>query len=333
MPMTKRNENYYELLNIAQNATENDIEEAFDRAKTLYGDDSPALYSLYSSKEREALWRKLVEAYKTLKDPSKRSFYDRDLANNAWSGDKTESLDTFDEDPIMGGDVINFDSSFNRATILKTPVVMDDLDPLVTEQYRILYTKLEQIRINSSLKIFAVTSATKGEGKTLTTMNLACLISREFRKRVIIVECDLKKTTLSSDFFDESFHGLGLVNVLKGETPLINAIAQISDNNLLYLLPAGDCVRNSMELLDSNSLLKIFDELRNEFDYVILDCPPIVPLADMNVLSKAADGLLLVVRAGKTPRGIVVKAVKSLAYGNVLGIVLNGADKSVGKYY
>lgn len=214
---------------------------------------------------------------------------------------------------------------------LRAPLtVMNENDPMMTEQYRILYTRIEEILSSSSYKCFAVTSAVKGEGKTFTSMNMAYLIAHEFKKKVLLIEGDFKNPSVSS-YFLPGLPTTGLIDVVRGTAELNDSVLQVKNSNL-YILPAGGRVKNSAEFLSSSRMYKILSTLKAEFDIIIIDSPPILSLADMNILSKLVDGVLMVVRAGETPKDIVLKAVNSLSSGKIIGVILNGAERSMKKY-
>jgi capsular exopolysaccharide synthesis family protein len=155
-------------------------------------------------------------------------------------------------------------------------------------------------------------------------------MAKEFRNKVILVECDLKNPSLRSSYLDNE-NQYGLVDVLNGDAELEDAIVQLESTEL-YILPVRQNVKNSSELLSSQRMNELLITLKKRFDYVIIDSPPILHLADMNILSRMVDGLLLVVRAGKTPKDLVKKAVNSITDGKFVGIVLNGADTPLGRY-
>lgn len=324
---------YYKLLNIAPEATIQEIEEAYQRAKEIYGKDSVALYSLYSHEEREALMETINAAYETLIDPLRRTNYNATLSSDS---DEQKGLQQMGKP--TGQNNINLTENTVKIKELKHPIrpnkalfAMGDMDDLTAEQYRVLYTKLETISYKNSHKIFAITSSVAGEGKTTTSLNLSYIMAHDFNKKVILVECDLKKPSLLSYFID-SPNGYGLIDVIIDEVDLQTAIAQVENTNL-YLLPARSSIKNSCELLGSQQMHAILNSLKQEFDYILIDSPPILPLADMNIISKIVDGVVLIVRAGKTPKDIVLKAVQSLNSANIAGIVLNGANTLLKKYY
>lgn len=321
--------NYYELLAVTPGATDREIEEAYDQARSLYGQDSVAFYSLYSGEEREDMLKQLNEAYNTLKDPVRRRVYNRDISSSVSDKQMVESA----------GDILHLHIDENgpdkrdtekSVTLKKSLSVMGDRDPLVAEQFRIFYTKIEQISHRDSYKSFAVTSAVKGEGKTSTSFNLAYLMAHEFKKKVLLLDCDLRNPSVKSYLQDEA-SVYGLIDVVKGNVSINKAIVHLTGSSL-YILPSGGHTKNSSELLSSTRMNKILTTLKEEFDYLIVDSPPILSLADMNIISKMVDGVILVVRAGETPKDIVMKAIHSLPGEKIVGIILNGAENISKKY-
>lgn len=330
--MSKKNDkNLYEILDIPHSAQAQEIEEAYQRARRLYGEDSVAVYSLYSPEEREAMMKDVITAYETLKDPAKRKDYDTRLITLGDSrhvnGKKLRAVEAetlrMDRRPSLYEKKI-------KASLKKSLVVMDDADPVAIEQYRILYTKLERLGLRDEINTFAVTSAVKGEGKTVTSLNLAYVIASEFKKKTILVECDLRNPTLSLNHLD-TFQKGGLTSVLRGEMDLEDAIAKMDEENF-YVLPAIHGDRRSSELLNSLRMKEVIEKLKSEFDYVLLDSPPILHVADMNIINKRIDGMVLVVKAGQTPKDVVLKAVGSLTDANIVGVVLNCVDIELSKY-
>jgi len=328
----KSEKTHYDVLNIRPTATAAEIEEAYKKAKNLYSGDSMALYSLYSPDERQEKIRELDDIYETLTDPVKRRAYDEFVGSTVaspppgnWNVTMDTSRDVFDE--------------YNETGVLRDKIslkarlaVMDTEDQMVTERYRILYTRLEQISLKRSFKTIAVTSAIKGEGKTTTSMNLAWMMAAEFNKKVLVMENDFRNPSISSSHLNMGRLN-GLIDVIKGDADLRSAINRLEDTNLFFL-PARASAKNSSVLLDSQGMRSVLDNVKSHFDFVIVDSPPILPLVDMNILSRLVDGLVLVVKAGATPKDLVKKAVNSLPAKNVIGVVLNGADDiHMNKYY
>lgn len=328
--MEKSEKTYYETLGVDGTASATEIEEAYRKAKSLFSGDSVALYSLYSPEERQERLKELEDIFETLTDPVKRRSYDEYIggitppAPSAAKGGLSDK-DVRDEYTEAG--------AFRDRISFRQPLpVMDARDPMITERYRILYTRLEQLSMRTSSKSFAVTSAIKGEGKTVTALNLSYLMATEFGKKVLLLESDFRNPSVSSSYLSMGRLS-GLVDVIKGDADLRAAINRYEDTRL-YFLPARTSVKNSSMILDSQGMRSVLERVKGDFDYVIVDSPPILPLVDMNILSRMVDGILLVVKAGSTPKDLVKKAVSALPSKNLMGVVLNGADDiHMKKYY
>ncbi len=323
--------NSYELLDVPQGATDKQIEKAYLRASALYGEDSMATYSLYSTEEREFILKQIINAYETLKDPAKRKAYDMDLKSSKVEANQHDVLKVV-KDGVPGDEKpIDLSATMYKTKLNDSLVVVNDSDPITTEHYRILYTMLEAISLRDYSKTFALTSAVKGEGKTTTTLNLAYVMAKEFKKKTVVIEGDLKNPTIVSNYL-ETAPKAGLEEVVGNRADLKAGMIQVADSDL-YILPALRPVRNSPEILSSRAFSELLGALKTEFDFILIDCPPIIPLADVNIIAKMVEGILLVVRAGKTPKDLVLTAANSLSGSNIVGIVLNGVDKAPKQYY
>jgi capsular exopolysaccharide synthesis family protein len=212
----------------------------------------------------------------------------------------------------------------------KRLVVQSHPASLSTEQFRVLYTKIAQVYANRPSVTLAITSAIKGEGKTFTAFNLAVTMARDFDQKVLLIEGDLKRPSFHT-YFKEG-PALGLVDVLAGRTSAESCWISLCHHRL-RVLQAGKVVDQSTKLLSSEMLSGLIQQMREQFRYIILDTPPILPLADMNIFSQWVDGILLVVRASKTPRSMVKRAIDSLSSEKIIGAVLNGIEPSFSKYY
>ena len=330
--MQKTGKNYYDLLDVPPDADQEEIDAAYERAKATYGADSVALYSLYSREEKDAILKEIEEAHETLSDRSKKEAYDALLT-------MTDRQEGFDRREIESAYKDRSPAPPDAGPPEITPTLnlkgklhsMDEMDPIAAEHYRVLYTKLEHINLKQSYNVFSVTSAVKGEGKTVTSLNLAYVMAHDFKKDVVVVECDLRNPSLLNYFSENDTPG-GISDTIKNGAETMGVISRVEGTSL-YLLPAIRSTNSSAELLDSQEMKDVIKTLKTEFDYVIIDSPPILHMADMNIISRIVDGLILVVRAGKTPKDIVVKAARSLQNANIVGIVLNGAEVSIDKNY
>jgi len=209
-------------------------------------------------------------------------------------------------------------------------VTIKEPSSIAAEQYRILCTRISQLRQDSRSYVLAVTSAVKSEGKTFTSLNLAISIARDFDEKVLLIEGDLK----SPGLFEYLKHppGFGLTDVLEGKIDVSACAVELFEGQLSVLF-AGKTVGNPSRLLSSLKMQEIITTARENFKYIIIDTPPIIPMADINIYSTLVDGILLVIQAGKTPRSLVKRALSTLAAEKIIGAVLNGVEPIHSRYY
>lgn len=190
-----------------------------------------------------------------------------------------------------------------------------------SEAFRVLRTNMQYVEVDHDHKVFVVTSALPGEGKTTTAVNLAITLAQA-KHRVALVECDLRRPLAASrlDLDD----GVGTTSVLIGKVHLRDAMQKYADTGL-WVLTSGPIPPNPSELLQSNAMEKLLGELRDEFDIVILDAPPLLPVTDAALLAAQADGALVVVRHGKTTRDQLGHAIERLEAvdAKAIGVVVN----------
>ena len=194
------------------------------------------------------------------------------------------------------------------------------------EAYRSLRTSLQFTRQGQELRTLLVTSPAAAEGKTSTLANLGAVFAQA-GERVALVSCDLRRPRLGQ-FFDIQEQS-GMTTVLLGQQTLEQALQQVPGYDCLWVLGAGPVPPNPAELLDGPKAREIFAALRENFDLILVDSPPVLPVTDAMVLSKYADGTLLVVAAGQTKRTELQRAAERFAQANapVVGIVLNEVTK------
>lgn len=197
------------------------------------------------------------------------------------------------------------------------------------EQYRLLRTRLEGGEAGRRAQLLLVTSPQIGDGKTTTSANLALTMAQEFQQRVVLIEADLRRPTLAALFGLPE--GPGLVDVLVGAASLDDALVPVPDRHL-FVLPGGMPAARSTELLSSSMMQRVVASLRSRFDRIVVDTPP-VAVADTVVLSRLCDGILVVVRAGQTPRPAVERALEGVDRAKVLGLVLNEVDRATDAYH
>jgi succinoglycan biosynthesis transport protein ExoP len=204
--------------------------------------------------------------------------------------------------PIIGG--IGFDPS----AVDKPLIVQDDPRSVRAEAFRTLRTNLQFLNIEQGPKSFVVTSSMPSEGKTTTAANLAIALA-DSGAHVVLVDADMRRPKLAIYMGLEG--AVGLSDVLIGRTELTDAL-QPWGRGTLAVLPAGAIPPNPSELLGSRAMASLIDNLEKEFDVVILDLPPLLPVTDAAVVSKITRGTLLVVAAGRTRKGELAGAVAAL---------------------
>jgi capsular exopolysaccharide synthesis family protein len=203
---------------------------------------------------------------------------------------------------------------------------------LAAEQYRSLRTRISRAENGRAVRTIIVTSPSKGDGKSLTAANLALTMAQEYQHRVLLLDADLRRPTLHQLF--GIVEAPGLTDVLMGGATLDDALVPLADHHLT-VLPSGVPATHPAELLGSAAMRRTLDALRTRFDRVILDMPPVSPLADVHIVAAMADGLLMIVRAGVTAKPAIERALAGLDTSKVLGLVLNetGGDDGSAEGY
>ncbi|MDI6101301.1 polysaccharide biosynthesis tyrosine autokinase [Actinoplanes sp. NEAU-A12] len=199
------------------------------------------------------------------------------------------------------------------------------------EALRQLRTNLQYVDVDKPIKTLVVTSAMPGEGKSSTACALAMLCA-ENGQRVLIMDADLRRPRVADYLGLEG--GVGLTTVLAGQAALDDVVQQYGEH--LFVLPSGFLPPNPSELLGSHHMAQLLTELREAFDIVVVDCPPLLPVTDAAVVAARTDGALLLARVGKTTGVQVATAVKALGAvdARLLGCVLNMlATKGADAYY
>jgi protein-tyrosine kinase len=191
----------------------------------------------------------------------------------------------------------------------------------IAEQYRAIRSRITQHEEHSPLRTVMITSPGGSEGKSITAANLALAMAQEFQRQVVLVDADLRRPSVQALFgIDGTCPGLS--DVLAGEATLDEALVYLSDFRLT-LLPAGTTPQFPTELLGSAAMRRVVDTLRARFDRVLLDLPSVMPLADVGTVAPLADGVVMVIRAGITPRPALDQALAVLEDTKILGVVLN----------
>jgi protein-tyrosine kinase len=201
------------------------------------------------------------------------------------------------------------------------------------EQYRVLRHTVEQRRKEAGLGVLAVTSATVGDGKTTTAINLAGALAQAGEVRVLLVDVDLRRGSLSDHLGLGLAPGPGLAEAIRTPGLSLAEVTRRCPSFNMAIVPAGACSATPYEALKSQRLAELIAEGRQSHDYVVLDTPPLVRVADCRVIEKWVDGFLMVVAAHKTPRKLVQEALDVIDPAKLLGIVFNRDDRRFARYY
>jgi protein-tyrosine kinase len=200
------------------------------------------------------------------------------------------------------------------------------------EQFRTLRSRLYQLRGSQQLRTLLIASSIPAEGKTFVTNNLAQAIVRQPDRRCLIIDADLRCSRLHVPLGAPP--SPGLTDYLLGDADEVSVIQHGQEGNLCFI-PGGKEVANPSELLLNGRLKSLLDRVAPIFDWVILDSPPLLPVADASLLADHVEGVILVVRAASTPTLTAERACQELQGRNVVGVVLNAVEQSqgYGSYY
>jgi capsular exopolysaccharide synthesis family protein len=195
----------------------------------------------------------------------------------------------------------------------------EDLHSQAAEQYRIVRTKITQHPLQP--RSIVVSSASSGDGKTVTAINLAAVLALKQDFQVLLIDADLRRREVSKVL------GIpeqpGLTSVLKGECPLDDALIHLQQFPNLFILPGGVTDRNPAELLASPRWREVMLETRQRFHYVVVDATPMTAVADFDLVQVACDGIVLVVRPDHTDRKTFTKVLETVPKDKLIGTVLN----------
>ena len=193
------------------------------------------------------------------------------------------------------------------------------------ERFRTLRSRLYKIASARKLKRVLITSSVAAEGKTFVASNLAQAIVQQPELRVLLIDADLRAPRLHLVFGAPNCPGLS--DYLRGDADEYTVIQKGMKENL-FLIPSGSLVPNPSELLLGDRMKRLINLLVPNFDWIIIDSPPALPVHDSSILADMVDGVLLVIRAGSTDAEIVERTVAEFQDKNLLGVVLNQVGKS-----
>lgn len=205
---------------------------------------------------------------------------------------------------------------------------------LISEQYRMLRVNLRTNLDKDKAQVVLVSSAIHGEGKTVTSANLAFALTENDDVKVCVVDADLRCGKLA-DYLGLGGKRLGLSEYLKDENGLsLRKVMYRNSRENLAIIPRGEHMNNPSGAIGTNKFRILIAELRNHFDYIIIDSPPIMAVADAGMLARDADGVLMVIQLGRTPKSIVGHSsmLFKQSGAKVLGYVLTNVEFHSSEY-
>ena len=223
-------------------------------------------------------------------------------------------------------------TSFNH----QLPTVGADISFGASEAYKLLRTKIQfSFTDDNECHVLGVSSALSGEGKSLTSVNLAYTLS-QLNKRVLLIDCDMRRPSLPAKLPIRKAPGLsGFLTKQNTKDDLIQGCGLPGEENAFHVIAAGRIPPNPVELLSSRRMKQTIAALRESYDYIVLDLPPIGEVSDAIAISQLTDGMLLVVRQNYCNRVVLKDAFNQFKFVNahILGVVYNGVTEGSNGYY
>lgn len=201
------------------------------------------------------------------------------------------------------------------------------------EQYRLLRYEVEHLRADDSGTAVCVCSPVPGDGKTLTSINLAGTLAQNPDARVLLIDADLRLPSVSKRLALGDAGGQGLVDAILDSGLMLGDVVCHMPRFNLSVLPAGKRTHAPYELLKSPRFGELLTEARERYDYLVLDAPPVIPVPDCRLITQWVDGFVMVIAAHRTPREALEEALTLMPPSSVLGLVFNGYDRSSARYY
>lgn len=198
--------------------------------------------------------------------------------------------------------------------------VLSSASSHASEQFRLLATRLQQLQQTRASRSVLLTSSVEGEGKSLLALNLALSLAQGDRQKVLLVDANLRKPDLS--FMLKINTRMGIKDWYRANASILEYMCRISGQNV-WALSAGNAKVDPLELLKSARMPELLATLNGAFDWVLIDSPPLLPLADAEVLSRVCDATLLVVRRDKSSKSALKQAMERVVPTKLVGLLLN----------
>lgn len=220
------------------------------------------------------------------------------------------------------------------ATNIRNIISYSQPKAVVTEEFREIRTNIQYSNLDKKIKTIVITSTTKNEGKTTIITNLAINFSSIENKKVLLIDCDLRNPSVGKEFGISNSNGLTDLLVVEEEENLYKYIKETEIGNL-HILTSGSIPPNPSEILSSKRMRDFMEKVREEYDYVLIDTPPIGMVTDAGILSTFLDGTIIVARSGVVDIKNLQETKKKLTSinANILGVVLNANKSRRDDYY
>jgi capsular exopolysaccharide synthesis family protein len=208
----------------------------------------------------------------------------------------------------------------------------DPMSP-VAEQYRMLRTNVLALDPKKELKTIAITSSIHSEGKSISSLNFAITMAKDLnKKKILLIDADLRRGTIHKYLGMEATEGLS--SVLSNQEEMNGAFVEIKGVENLDILPCGKYPANPAELVGSIRFRNFLSLMKQRYDYIIFDTPPIIPVTDAGLIGSQIDGVIMVVQSGRTQRGIVKHSEGLLRQANakLLGYIVTNVQYHIPAY-
>jgi len=254
---------------------------------------------------------------------------------SAWQAEKKTQPSIAVEEQSTGGVALRDEtpdifSQFPALEVSITPqsqlVSLTDNGSLAAEKFRFLGVRLRHLQRERTLKKVLITSTVPHEGKSMVAANLAFMLARKKNQKVLLIDGDLRRPSLAQLFGTKPTPGI--CEWLQEEHNSQGNIYHLEKLDLWYLPAGRPTTTNPLELLQSSKLTALMERLNSMFDWVVIDSPPILPLADTSVWSRIADGVLLVTRQGTTQKKQLIRGIEALDQHKLIGTLLNSSRSS-----
>lgn len=209
-------------------------------------------------------------------------------------------------------------------------VAVTDDGSLSAEKYRVLATRLNHLQQQRPIKKLVITSASSQEGKSVTSCNLALTFAKRMNKRVLLIEGDLRQPAVANLL--GVIPQKGISEWFSKGHPVSECLFHVADLPL-WILPAGDPPEHPLDILQSDRVPEMLNQFMAWFDWILIDSPPILPMADLALWSRQSDGLIMVVRQDHTPKKFIAKAMDAIEKSKLLGVVFNEGTESHHRVY